>query len=352
MVCFALLLEENHRKQGKKENISNTSTPYDDAQRTLSVDCPSLLIPLVNEAFQTDYPLDADVKLYNNEFFITTGNDQKRITDSNFSIDGETTTRYHFECQSTEDGSLTLRLFEYGAQIALTLADYSKEESTFIFPHAAVLYLRTENTTPSAIKMRIVTPGGDVSYEIPVVKVQDYGLEEIFEKRLLFLLPYYFLRYQLELLERDADARSELRDTYQDIFQRLSLLEQDGEITEFTRQSLKAMIDKVAMFRASKYASVQKEVEEIMGGKILNYEAKDIRNKALREGREEGISIGKAAGREEGISIGKAAGREEGENLMGKLMRLLVEKGRIEDVTRASTDPEVRQELYKEFHLI
>ena len=274
--------------------MSNTSTPYDDAQRTLSVDCPSLLIPLVNEAFQTDYPLDANVKLYNNEFFITTGNDQKRITDSNFSIDGEATTRYHFECQSTEDGNLALRLFEYGAQIALTMADYSKDESAFIFPHAAVLYLRTENTTPSSIKMRIVTPGGDVSYEIPVVKVQEYGLEEIFGKRLLFLLPYYFLRYQLEVLERDADARLALRQTYQDIFQQLSLLEQGGEITEFTRQSLKAMIDKVAMFRASKYASVQKEVEEIMGGKILNYEAKDIRNKALREGKE--------AGKQEGIA--------------------------------------------------
>ena len=328
--------------------MSNTSTPYDDAQRTLSVDCPNLLIPLANEAFQTDYPLDADVKLYNNEFFITTGNDQKRITDSNFSIGGETTTRYHFECQSTEDGSLTLRLFEYGAQIALSMADYSKEESTFIFPHAAVLYLRTENTTPSSIKMKILTPGGDVSYEIPVVKVQDYGLEEIFEKRLLFLLPYYFLRYQLELLERDADARQALRDTYQDIFQRLSLLEQGGEITEFTRQSLKAMIDKVAMFRAGKYASVQKEVEEIMGGQILNYEAKDIRNKALREGREEGISIGKEVGKQEGI----AEGISKGENLLGKLVNLLVEKGRIDDVTRASADPEVRQELYKEFHLV
>ena len=142
--------------------------------------------------------------------------------------------------------------------------------------------------------MRIVTPGGDVSYEIPVVKVQDYGLEEIFEKKLLFLLPYYFLRYKLELLERDADARLALRQTYRDIFQRLSLLEQGGEITEFIRQSLKAMIDKVAMFRTSRYASVQKEVEEIMGGKILNYEAKDIRNKALREGRE--------TGRQEGIA--------------------------------------------------
>ena len=336
--------------------MSNTSTPYDDAQRTLSVDCPSLLIPLVNEAFQTDYPLDADVKLYNNEFFITTGNDQKRITDSNFSIAGETTIRYHFECQSTEDGSLTLRLFEYGSQIALTMADYSKDESTFIFPHAAVLYLRTETSTPSSIRMKIVTPGGDVSYEIPVVKVQDYGLEEIFEKRLLFLLPYYFLRYQLELLERDVDARLELRRTYQDIFQRLSLLEQGGEITEFTRQSIKAMIDKVAVFRAGKYAGVKKEVEEIMGGQILNYEAKDIRNSGIREGKKlgiaEGISIGKEAGRQEGISIGKETGRREGESLALKLIQLLIQQGRTDDVTRASIDPEVRQQLYREFHLI
>ena len=156
----------------------------------------------------------------------------------------------------------------------------------------------------------------------------------------------------MELLERDVDARLELRHTYQDIFQRLSLLEQGGEITEFTRQSLKAMIDKVAMFRAGKYAGVKKEVEEIMGGQILNYEAKDIRNKALREGRAEGISIGKEAGRQEGISIGKETGRQEGESLALRLIQLLIQQGRTDDVTRASTDPEVRQQLYKEFHLI
>ena len=53
-------------------------------------------------------------------------------------------------------------------------------------------------------------------------------------------------------------------------------LEQSGEITEFTRQSIKAMIDKVAMFRANQYERVMEEVKEIMGGKILDYEAKDI----------------------------------------------------------------------------
>lgn len=85
---------------------------------------------------------------------------------------------------------------------------------------------------------------------------------------------------------------------------------------------------------------MKKEVEEIMGGQILNYEAKEIRNSGIREG----ISIGKEAGRQEGIL--------QGENLLGRLVNLLVEKGRIDDVTRASIDPEVRQQLYREFHLI
>ena len=104
------------------------------------------------------------------------------------------------------------------------------------------------------------------------------------------------------------------------------------------------MIDKVAVFRAGKYVGVKKEVEEIMGGQILNYEAKDIRNKALREGRAEGISIGKEAGRQEG--------RQEGESLALKLIQFLIQQGRTDDVTRASIDPEARQQLYREFHLI
>ena len=180
--------------------------------------------------------------------------------------------------------------------------------------------LKSKGTGDATIWMRIITPDREVSYEIPVVKVQDYSLEEIFDKRLLFLLPYYFLRYKLELLENNADARLALRNTYQNIFQRLRLLEQRGEITEFTRQSIKAMIDKVAMFRASRYASVKKEVEKIMGGQILNYEAKDIRNKALREGREEGLQKGQMTEKIQNILAMYKKGKtpEEIANLLDK----------------------------------
>ena len=71
------------------------------------------------------------------------------------------------------------------------------------------------------------------------------------------MIPLVNKAFQIDYL-LDTDTRKALRDTHQDIFQRLSLLEQGGEITEFTRQSIKAMIDKVAMFRANRYASVKK----------------------------------------------------------------------------------------------
>ena len=55
---------------------------------------------------------------------------------------------------------------------------------------------------------------------------------------------------------------------------------------------------------------------------------------------------------EHGLEEGRQEGKQEGESLMGQLMQLLVENGRIEDISRVSTNPEARQELYHEFHLI
>ena len=69
-----------------------------------------------------------------------------------------------------------------------------------------------------------------------------------------------------------------------------------------------------------------------------------LRDESLKKGREEG----RAEGREEG----RVEGREEGENLMARLMALLLEKGLVEDAQRASSDSLFRKELYKKSSLI
>ena len=49
-----------------------------------------------------------------------------------------------------------------------------------------------------------------------------------------------------------------------------------------------------------------------MRGKIIEYEAKTIRNKAIAEGRAEGKAEGRAEGKAEGRAEGKAEGKAEG----------------------------------------
>ena len=51
------------------------------------------------------------------------------------------------------------------------------------------------------------------------------------------------------------------------------------------------MYDKVLEHIAVKYDSVKKGVQSVMGGKILEYEAKTIMNRGREEGREEGITV-------------------------------------------------------------
>ena len=94
---------------GEREGVmSNYNTPYDDAFRTLLTDCPHLMIPVVNELFHENYELTDSVDLRQNESFITNGADQKRITDSNFSVGINQDRRYHIECESQPDGSIYL----------------------------------------------------------------------------------------------------------------------------------------------------------------------------------------------------------------------------------------------------
>ena len=73
---------------------------------------------------------------------------------------------------------------------------------------------------------------------------------------------------------------------------RLETLQDSGEIDEFTRRAIIDMTKEVTRHLAEHFTNVKEGVEAIMGGQILNYEAKNIRNKAIAEGRAEGRAEG------------------------------------------------------------
>ena len=64
--------------------------------------CTRLVIPVINEVFGKHYRGDEKIIFRPNEHFLNQqdGKEEKRVTDSAFTILGETEDRYLFECQS------------------------------------------------------------------------------------------------------------------------------------------------------------------------------------------------------------------------------------------------------------
>lgn len=269
--------------------IRLTSTPYDDVFRTLLNDCSELIIPVINEVFGAGYTGEEKIVFSANEHFMNRqdGDEVERITDSSFKIIGRDTKKYHLECQSSTDDSMLVRIFEYDTQIALDGGEIKGGTLTVTFPHSAVLYLRCGPSMPEGLEIRMVTPGGEVSYGIPLMRSQDYTVEEIFRKRLLFLLPFHIFSHEKRFgeYERDEKRLGSLKQEYGQIRDRLEGALEQGEITEYTKCTIIDMSIKVLEHIARKYDLVREGVRSVMGGKILEYEAKTIREEAREEGR-------------------------------------------------------------------
>ena len=311
------------------ENVRITNTPYDDVFRTLLNDCSSLIIPVINEVFGEHYSGQEKITFSPNEHFLNQqdGNEEERITDTIFKIEGKETKKYHLECQSSTDNSMLVRFFEYDTQIALDEGRINGNVLIVTLPHSAVLFLRHHASTPDTLKIRMVTPGGTVEYDIQVMKSQQYTLEAIFEKNLLLLIPFYIFSHesQFDEYEKDKTKLKSLQKEYEQIKNKLEELLNQGAISEYTRCTIIDMSNKVLEHIAVKYNSVKEGVKAVMGGKVLEYEAKTI----IREGMEQGI--------------------EQGENKLSKLIATLMENGRSQDVIRVTQDKQYRNKLYQEY---
>ena len=180
------------------------------------------------------------------------------------------------------------------------------------------------------------TPGGECCYQVPVIYIKQYGIEEMFQRKLYFLIPFYIFNMETELpdIEAKEDRLRALCGDYQKILERLSELEESGEISTFSYETIRDMTKKVVSHLAEKQKNVRKGLGEIMGGEILDFEAKRIRDKARLEGWQ--------AGQAEGWQAGQTNGQAEGEGIkLVKLVYLKLEKGQKPEVIADALEEQV-----------
>ena len=128
-------------------------------------------------------------------------------------------------------------------------------------------------------------------------------------------------QYKLNVLKRK----------YQSISERLEQLLKQGEIDEYTKCTILDMSQKVLEHIAAKFDNVKKGVKSVMGGQILEYEAKTI------------LNIGRSEGR--------ILGQDEERNRINQLNQNLRKDGRLEDLFRSLDDEEFQKKLLKEYNL-
>lgn len=276
--------------------MAKNNTTFDNVFRTMLEKMPELIVPVLNEIFGTNYPLDVPLEQLRNEHQTLNG---ERITDSYFRIGKK---GYHFECQSTGDSKMVIRMVEY--DFAISIENVKKENGIFRmrFPHSAVIYLR--GTRKKSLRMELIMPDGKiVRYQVPVLCVQKYTKDEIFQKKLLFLLPFYIMRYEKDKkkINKSETELHKLLEEYESILQHLDKILYDQE-TMYGR--LLELMKEISDYIFKKEESVKKRIGDIVGGKVLELQT----DKALQRGKELGEKIGREIGKEIGRKIGEIKG--------------------------------------------
>lgn len=137
----------------------------------------------------------------------------------------------------------------------------------------------------------IKTPGGSIEYDVPIFKTQQYTLDEMFEKNLLLLIPFYIFSKEAAFseYENNPSKLETLKSEYLEIIERLDQLVEDGRLSDFDRTTLLETANDVINEIAKKYQNVVKGMGDVMGGALLETNARRIKN----EGFTEGIAKGK-----------------------------------------------------------
>ena len=272
-----------------------SSTAYDDAFKTLLHRCSRLIIPVVNEIFGTKYNKNDKIVFLNGEFQEdkVDGTQDSVRTDSIFDILSENgeARKYHIECQSTKDSKMLVRMFEYSTQAALIEpVEIDDSQMTIKFPRSAVLYLRSSSKTPNFMTINAATEDKKVPImQIPVMKVKNYSLKDIFEKDLLFLIPFYLFAHEnkFKQYEKNAVKFEELCKQYEMIADKLNQLVEENKVGVFERKIIYEATKRVAELLAKRHEKILKGVEGVMGGKIWETPETRIYDEGRAEGRAE-----------------------------------------------------------------
>lgn len=267
---------------------------YDTTFRTLVYKCSSLVLPLLNETFSEHYTGDEKIVFDQNEQMIEVPEEdikkeseeksknsgtksdkyKERITDTNFTVFADNNKNYHLECESKPySTNMLIRLYEYDTQLALRNSVTEGNTIKVKYPNTAVLYLRNISTIPDEMKMIIeVSESTEAVRNVNVIKMKNYTPEEIIQKELYILIPFYLFNYekQFKACNDDPEKLEVILNDLRYLENELGDLVNQGDLDPFYLKAIGKCTKAVSDQLAQNYDNVRKGVDDVMVGPILD----------------------------------------------------------------------------------
>ena len=149
------------------------------------------IVQFINGLFDTAYPVDSTVEYPSTE--TVTDDLTHVVSDMLILIGGKHL--YHIEAQINNDENMALRVFNYGYLEGLKRKTIEDDLITIPFPAAKIIYWETTPKTPDTVTLRLQFPDGNhYDYGVDTFKFLDHSIQELEEKKMSILLPFYVLK--------------------------------------------------------------------------------------------------------------------------------------------------------------
>ncbi len=188
------------------DNEYKSATPFDDVFKTECEKLKPFLVPVICELFNLnpeEVAFEDIDRLANEHYLLATTSEisrgiPERDTDSCIRIGSRI---YHIECQSTNDGNILFRLVEYNMAVGLEHAALDEDNKKIVveLPASALMMLRKGSDGGQKLsQMTIEYKHGiqSISLDVPVMNVLSYSADDIYNRKLYFLIPFYLIRFE------------------------------------------------------------------------------------------------------------------------------------------------------------
>ncbi|MCC8045925.1 MAG: hypothetical protein LIP12_10560 [Clostridiales bacterium] len=212
-------MTESQIINGLPKGIHTEAQLWDEILKKEVLEMPFLLLPVIAEIHGTTYPSDTKIIPFGTEYSV-----ERVVTKEISSIRSDASVWiesriYHFECESDTSKKIVKRTFEYDAQAVLSSAEKGTKAVPWQlnFPYSTVFFLEAGTSISNRLACKLCLPVYQedlrhtvvkyVDYAVPALKVQDYSLQEIREKKLLILIPFTPIRFRKLVKQNNADDK-------------------------------------------------------------------------------------------------------------------------------------------------